>query len=565
MHQEVRVVEHFEGIETYTVRHLPIVKAYADRLGLVELINHLVPSEMDVQPGIYFLGMVLDTLSGRNPLYRLEQFFEDQDTELLLSKKVDAKSFNDVNVGRFIEKVFDIGAVKIFKAISMRAVSGFGLNCRHVHFDTTSRSVYGDYEPYGNDPFEITYGHSKDHRPDLKQFLISMLCVDRNVPVFGKIEDGNASDKRVNNDVLSEISKYMAAHGLGSGAFIYVADSAAVTKKNLKTMGKDILFISRLPAIYKECDRAIKEAVLKDAWEDMGVIAQTEPTEKRPAAYYKSYETEVTLYGENYRAVVIHSSAHDRRRQKRIDLKLLEEKKALTEKCNKVAKVEYFCKEDAEAASNNLSEESCTYYEISAQVEEKPIYGKGRPRNDCFREIKEMRYLVSAKVSENQEAVSTFRKEAGCFVMLTNVPRETQGDQMGYDSKEILKTYKEQYGIEQDFGFLKDPVIVNSVFLKKPQRIEVLGLILLTSLLIWRLMERSMRQYVEQTGEKLPGWKYKPTDRPTSFMMTTKFMGTTVIKIGNERGLSKPLNLEQKAFLLALGIKPPWLFKTRPG
>jgi Domain of unknown function (DUF4277) len=94
-------LEHFEGIESYSVKHLPIVKAYADRLGLVELINHLVPSEMDLSPGVYFLGMVLDTLSGRNPLYRLEQFFEDQDTELLLGKEVEAKSFNDVNVGRW--------------------------------------------------------------------------------------------------------------------------------------------------------------------------------------------------------------------------------------------------------------------------------------------------------------------------------------------------------------------------------------------------------------------------------------------------------------------------------
>ncbi len=116
-------MEHFEGIETYSVKHLPIVKTYADRLGLVELINHLVPSEMDLPPGDYFLGMVLDTLSGRNPLYRLEHFFEDQDTELLLGNKVGAKSFNDVNVGRFLDKVFDIGAVKIFKEISMRAVS----------------------------------------------------------------------------------------------------------------------------------------------------------------------------------------------------------------------------------------------------------------------------------------------------------------------------------------------------------------------------------------------------------------------------------------------------------
>ena len=556
-------MEHFEGIESYSVKHLPIVKAYADRLGLVELVNHLVPSQMDLPPGDYFLAMVLDTLSGRNPLYRLEHFFEDQDTELLLGKEIDAKRFNDVNVGRFLDKVFDVGAAKIFKEISMRAVSTFGLDCRHVHFDTTSRSVYGDYETYGNDPFEITYGHSKDHRPDLKQFLISMLCVDRNVPVFGKIEDGNASDKSVNHDVLSEISKHMAAHGLGTGAFIYIADSAAITKKNLEAIGKDILFISRLPATFNECDRAIKEAVKKDAWEDVGVIAKTKPTAKQPAAHYKSYETEVTLYGETYRAVVIHSSAHDRCRRKRIERKLLEEKKTLTGKCGEVAKTDYFCREDAKAAANKLSAEPCIYYQINTQVEEKPIYGKGRPRKDGFQKIKEMRYVVSAYIAEDVVAVTTFREEAGCFVMITNVLGETE--EIGYDSKAILEAYKDQYGIEQDFGFLKDPVIVNSVFLKKPERIEVLGLILLTSLLIWRLMERSMRQHVEQTGEKLPGWDRKPTDRPTSFMMTTKFTGIMVIKIGNERRLSKPLHSDQEAFLLALGINLSCFIRPQPG
>ena len=50
-------------------------------------------------------------------------------------------------MGLFLEKAFDIGAGRIFKEISMRAVSKFGLDCRHVHFDTTSRNVYGDYEP----------------------------------------------------------------------------------------------------------------------------------------------------------------------------------------------------------------------------------------------------------------------------------------------------------------------------------------------------------------------------------------------------------------------------------
>jgi hypothetical protein len=62
-------------IEAYQVQHLPIVKAYADKIGLVEVINQVVPTEMAVDPGTIVLGMILDTLSGRSPLYRLEEFF----------------------------------------------------------------------------------------------------------------------------------------------------------------------------------------------------------------------------------------------------------------------------------------------------------------------------------------------------------------------------------------------------------------------------------------------------------------------------------------------------------
>jgi hypothetical protein len=79
----------------YPVQHLPIIKAYADQLGLVSLINHYVPTEMDVDAGTIVLGLVLDTLSGRSPLYRLEEFFAHQDTELLLGKALPPHAFTD--------------------------------------------------------------------------------------------------------------------------------------------------------------------------------------------------------------------------------------------------------------------------------------------------------------------------------------------------------------------------------------------------------------------------------------------------------------------------------------
>ena len=87
-------------IEAYHVQHLPIVKAYADKIGLVETINQLVPTEMAIDPGTIVLGMILDTLSGRSPRYRLEEFFTHQDTALLVGKAVPPEAFQDDTVGR---------------------------------------------------------------------------------------------------------------------------------------------------------------------------------------------------------------------------------------------------------------------------------------------------------------------------------------------------------------------------------------------------------------------------------------------------------------------------------
>src|SRR5713101_734216 len=90
-------------IEAYQVQHLPIVKAYADKIGFVEAINQVVPTEMAIDPGTIVLGMILDTLSGRSPLYRLEEFLACQDTALLLGKAVRLSAFDVDTVGRALD------------------------------------------------------------------------------------------------------------------------------------------------------------------------------------------------------------------------------------------------------------------------------------------------------------------------------------------------------------------------------------------------------------------------------------------------------------------------------
>src|SRR5499433_1733408 len=307
------------AIEVYPVHHLPILKAYADQLGLVSLINHYVPTEMGVDAGTVVLAMVLDTLSGRSPLYRLEEFFAQQDTELLLGKAIPPQALNDDTAGRVLDRLYDFGTMRLFTACAVRAVMRFGLERRYVHFDTTSRSVWGEYQFAETQdlPFQVTYGYSKDKRPDLKQFVLSTLCVDRAVPLWGKPEDGNASDKTLNATVLSEIAQLLAHYGVQRGAYIYIADAALVTEENLAALG-DTLFITRLPATYSECERVITEAVSHNRWEEVGVLAQTKPTTHRPAASYQVDENVVTLYGKSYRAVVVYSNTQEPRRQKHL-------------------------------------------------------------------------------------------------------------------------------------------------------------------------------------------------------------------------------------------------------
>lgn len=395
----------FNQIKAHTVYHLPIIKAYADKIQLVEIINQLIPSNKKVDHDTMILAMVIDTLTGRNPLYRLEEFYSNQDTELLLGKKIHPSELTDDSIGRTLDATYDYGSMKVFSAIALNASKVFAVMPQYIHFDTTSKSVFGDYRidvSEKNAP-NITHGHSKDKRPDLKQFIMGILCTDGAVPIFGMIENGNASDKKINNE----------------------------------------------------------------------------------------------------------------------------------------------------------------YYKIDAIVEKELKYGPGRPGPN--REPKEINYFVKMAINENEENIAKKREEAGCFVLFSNLPKKNDKEEMGHTPEEILRSYKEQHGVERNFTFLKDPVIVNSIFLKKQERIEVLGLVFLLSLLIWSLMERSMRQYVEEKETTLTGFDKKQTDRPTSFMMTTKFFDVIVLNIEGNRRLGQPLGTVQKDYLKALGLNSNIFIKPKPG
>ena len=251
---------------------------------------------------------------------------------------------------------------------------------------------------------------------------------------------------------------------------------------------------------------------------------------------------------------MLHSSVHDKRRHKRIDRLLAGKRQQLEKLCKDTAAKPFFCIDDAQAAASKLNAVAASgYHTLQIQIDEKAKYGRGRPTNGQPRVPQVYQYILSYNIDENDQAVNPLRLEGGCFVLICNL--STDQDIMDWPADKLLQLYKEQNGIEKNFSFLKDPVIVNSLFLKKPERIEVLGMILLISLLIWRLMERSMQQYVENnSGPGITGWKDRPTRKPTAFMMTTKFSSVLLVKQGKERKLARALKPVHIEYLKALGL-----------
>jgi len=554
-------------LDIHQVAYYPIIRAYIQSLGLVELINHLVGGEMAVKPGLIVAGMIQDTLSGRSPLYHLEEFFLEHDIELLLGQSVQPSAFGDHNVGRVLDRIKDTGASKIFSEVARRAAVIFDLDTRSGHWDSTSVSLWGDYNSASAEgTINLTYGYSKDHRPDLKQFMLSMLCVEHNIPILGETHDGNSSDKSLNNKLLSRISSNLAQHGLEEGAFTYVADSAMVTEANLACFdhipgANALYFVTRLPHTYKEADRAISEAVSTNKWQEIGVLAASSPTPKRPCASYKAFETKIQIHSRSFRATVIHSSAHDKRRQKRIDKEIAKGRKDLIDTLTKRRKNAFFCLADADAECAYLRSLSTPYHSLETRVEEQITYAPGRPGKDGKRSIAKRSWRVQTDILERQEFIEQKRTEAGCFILLSNRPSQGPDAQ---SAEELLRTYKAQDGIERNFSFLKDPLIVNDLFLKKPERIEALGMILLLSLLIWNLMQRQMRQYLEKTNSTLEGLDRRKTNRPTSYMMTTKFRNVLILSSGQSRILKKPLSPVQRNYIKALGLTEEIFVTSQP-
>jgi transposase len=153
--------------------------------------------------------------------------------------------------------------------------------------------------------------------------------------------------------------------------------------------------------------------------------------------------------------VVVNSSSLDKRKEKSIRHQIEKEEQTLTKGLVGLAKTRYACQPDAEKSFQNwLAKQKPKYHHLQLSVVMENVIDKrnhrGRPRRDEAEPTFQTVYRLVVKITGRDEvAIQKTYDLARTFILISNTP-EVPG-------AEILRDYKDQFKVEQRFGFLKDP------------------------------------------------------------------------------------------------------------
>lgn len=536
--REIQVgISSIDKVKTYVDGALPILSAICEKIRLAENIDDNIDSDQSnriVSTGVAVKAMVMNIVAKRRALYKLDEFYDVTDTEKLFGEGIHAHNLTDDVMARALDELYEMGPKRIMTETAMSIINKYDIPVTSIHADTTSKSLYGAYAS-SNDEGEavhITRGHSKDHRPDLKQIIFGLGVTKDRIIVLGDVADGNRSDKDWNKDILKELRENMKTYGLSD--FIYVADSACLTEETLETLagnGEDkpvITFVSRLPGNYK-LERELKERALSNPndWEELGAF-----TDKENGAEYKVQSFEGKLYDRTYRFIVCHSTQLECRKEKIIESAIKDEKKSVSKKIEGFQKREFNCAEDADNALQVFEKDlKLKYHELVYGVEavERPVKRgrRGRPSKNEVPQVETI-YKGSIQIYNDDIRIQKCKDKASLFVLITNA------DEKSMNNKTVLKEYKDQSSVETSFRVLKDPYFIDELFVKTPERVEALSYVMLIAFMLLTLLERTVRENLK--GEKKPAIVSgkRKTFTPTGVSIIETFENVLVMSIYDE-------------------------------
>jgi transposase len=527
---------------TQDIGHCGLVAGMFDELNLVSLIDSSIKQDFKqrtVTVGQAIKALVINGLGfTARRLYLTPEFFRDKPTDILIGAGIEPDHLNDDVLGRALDTVFDFGTSKLFSILASHAVFSLGIQPKIVHNDTTSFHVDGEYN--SNAPeyevedqgiVRITHGYSRDKRPDLNQIVLELIVENQaGLPVFMQAISGN----QVDTQTLKESIEVCTDQLKNMGVSCIVRDAAGYTADSLtafQAVGQK--WIMRVPHTIKDVKSALENCKLENL--------------KSYAPGYLYQAINVTYAGVPQRWMLIYP-INSRKREHETQLKkLLAATNKETKKWNKLCKQEFKSPEDALKALEEFNKSLKACEVGSGEVFEVKRFGtKGRPAANAI--PKKIVYFLKGSINPLSIEIDAIVDREVMFVLATN-----ELDESAMTDLDILNHYKSQNKVERGFKFLKDPSFqANTIFIKTPERVEALMMVMTLSLLVYAAIQYRIRQELDKNNANIPDQKRKPTKNPTAKWVFELFQGVHLLSVLKDDAVQTVLTMNLRPELRAL-------------
>jgi transposase len=489
-------------LDSRRIAALPILEHFFSRLRLHEFLRDHLPREdgrTRVPTATALLVLLRNLLISREPLYGIGEWAARHEPELLGLSDTQLSALNDDRIGRALDRLFDANIPALALKVAAHAVREFDVSLDQLHNDSTTITFHGDYESAERERtlrarlrLAVTWGHNKDHRPDLKQLLyILTVTGDGAVPVQFRVESGNATDDRSHQGTWELLCQLT-----GRRDFLYIADCKLATAENMAYLHQHGgRFLSVLPRTRSE-DTSFRATVVRgeidwrwvhDKYNDEGQLVDR-----------FSICEPATQTVEGYRLIWYHST---RKAELDAEVRLTRLEKALKRLDELRAKMasprtRYRSRAKVTEAVEALLRE-CEVTEwisvvIDEQVSEKfRQERRGRP-GEGTRYVREEKVRFVLKHRIELERLDEEARCDGIFPLVSNDRVMTE--------RELLLAYKQQPALERRFEHLKTDFVVAPVYLKEVSRIQALLCVYFFVLLVEALLERELRRAMERKG-----------------------------------------------------------------
>jgi len=478
------------SLRRFTVGALPLIDRIAKRMKLREILAAFIPGHGNdlVSPSDTLLLLIYNLAIGKSPLYELDQWCAGMDLQRIgiAQQKSKPGIFNDDRFGKALDKLFDADRASLMTSLVTTYVSAFDVDLKEIHNDSTTVKAFGRMEGRTATGFELKKGHSKDHRPDLKQLVYTLtISADGGVPIHHHCYPGNYTDDKTHIDTWKLICKIT-----GRTDFLYVADTKVCTDDQLcfivdKNGGR---VITILPETWAEV-RQFKEELRRAPKARSIIWRRFKPNSEIETEYFSVFKGTHSTAKRSYRIHWIYSS--EKRKRDRVaretSLENAEtELSALNARLNtRKLKTPQEILSATDDILNRHSVKKLLKTELLTKIlKSHKQQGKGRPSKDTvYTTHSNTEYSIAW--CRDREAISQDTRLDGIFPLLST--------DASLKTVEVLKAYKYQPRLEKRFSQFKTVHNAAPLLFKKIERIEANMFAFFIALALQALLEREIR------------------------------------------------------------------------